>query len=61
MRGFRPSRFSPVDEFEEDHQRDKDSNVQRYARRAEAGMPLFDAAYLMGEMAPRPSEIIPRD
>jgi hypothetical protein len=50
-----------VDEFEEDHQRDKDSNVQRYARRAEAGMPLFDAAYLMGEMAPRPSELVPRD
>jgi len=61
MRGFRPSRFSPVDEFEEDHQRDKDVNVQRYAKRAEAGMPLFDAAYVMGEMAPHRSDLIPRD
>ena len=61
MRGFRPSRFSSLDEYEEDHQRDKDANVQRYAKRAEAGMPLFDVAYVMGEMAPRTSEIIPRD
>ena len=50
MRAFRPSYFTPAEEFEEDEQRAKDANVERYAERAEAGLPLFDT---LNELAPQ--------
>ncbi len=42
MRAFRPSYFAPMDEYEEEQQRQRDENLQRYQERAEAGLPLFD-------------------
>jgi len=42
MRAFRPSRFTPNDSFDEELEQAKEANLQRYAARAEAGLPLFD-------------------
>jgi hypothetical protein len=44
IRAFRPSRYAPADECEEELQREKLANMELYASRAEAGLPLFDAA-----------------
>ena len=41
MRAFRPSRFSPAEEYDEDDQRIKAANLERYAKRAEKGQALF--------------------
>jgi hypothetical protein len=49
MKAFRPSQFAPPDEHEEDKERDKAENVQRYAKRAAAGMPLFEAVKTIAE------------
>ena len=49
MKAFRPSRFAPPDEHKEDEERDRAENVQRYAKRAAAGMPLFEAVKAMAE------------
>jgi len=43
MRAFRPSSFGEQDEFDDDALRAKLLNVQHYAERAEAGLPLFEA------------------
>ena len=61
MRGYRPSRFAPPEEFEEDHQLAKDANLKIYAQRAQAGMPLFDAAAAQRKMASSTSEYVGRD
>ena len=56
MRAFRPSRFAPAEEYEEEDQRAKDAKVELYAKRAQAGMPLFDRPGAAGEAA-RSSEL----
>ena len=61
MRAFRPSRFAPADAYEEEHQRDKDANLQRYAKRAELGMPLFERVRTIGEITSRTSDVAIRD
>jgi hypothetical protein len=61
MRAFRPSRFAPADAYEEEHQRDKDANLQRYAKRAELGMPLFERLRTIAEMGSRTSDLAVRD
>jgi hypothetical protein len=58
MRAFRPSRFAPPDEHEEDHERDKAENVQRYAKRAAAGIPLFDAVRALAERSSHSSDFL---
>jgi len=50
MRAFRPSRFAPAEEFEEDNQRIKAANLERYAKRAEKGNPLFERVRSMANM-----------
>jgi hypothetical protein len=61
MRAFRPSRFAPVDEYEEEHQLAKDANVEVYAKRAAAGMPLFDRPVAPGDAGGRSSQLRARD
>jgi len=61
MRAFRPSRFAPMEEYEEDYERDKAANVQRYAKRAELGIPLFDPLPAARDAAARSSDLIARD
>jgi hypothetical protein len=58
MRAFRPSRFAPPDEHEEDHERDKAENVQRYAKRAAAGIPLFEAVRALADRSSRSSDFL---
>ena len=41
MRAYRPSRFARDDEYREDVEREKQRNVEIYAERARAGLPLF--------------------
>ena len=41
MRAFRPSRFARDDEYPEDVEREKQRNMEIYAERARAGLPLF--------------------
>jgi len=41
MRAYRPSRFARDDEYHEDVEREKQKNVEIYAERAKAGLPLF--------------------
>ena len=50
MRAFRPSRFGRQDEVDEDVDRAKQENVQRYSRRAQEGLPLFDRVASMPDM-----------
>jgi len=50
MRAFRPSRFASTEEFEEDNQRIKAANIERYAKRAEKGTPLFKRVRSMADM-----------
>lgn len=61
MRAFRPSRFAPVEEYEEDYQSDKAANVQIYAKRAEMGVPLFEPLPGGGDTAARSSNLAVRD
>jgi hypothetical protein len=61
MRAFRPSQFAPAEEVEEDQQRVKDANVKVYAKRAEAGMPLFEGLPPLGEVTSRTSKYLARD
>jgi len=44
LRAFRPSHFSPSDECDEVTERAKAQNMQLYAARVEAGLPLFEPA-----------------
>ena len=44
VRAFRPSYFSPTDEYDEDTERAKALNMRVYAARVEAGLPLFERA-----------------
>lgn len=50
MRAFRPSRFAPAEEYDEDSQRIKDANLDRYAKRAEKGTPLFERVRSMADI-----------
>lgn len=43
MRAFRPSQFGRNDEVDEEAEQVKLENVQLYAQRARAGLPLFEA------------------
>ncbi len=60
MRAFRPSRYAPVENLEEDHQSAKDVNVEVYAKRAEAGIPLFEPTPAV-QMTPRSAQLVGRD
>jgi len=60
MRAFRPSRFAPADEFEEDNQRIKAANLERYTRRAEKGTPLFKRVRSLADMR-RAVDLLMRD
>jgi hypothetical protein len=44
MRAFRPSRYGRQEEAEQDSDRAKQANLQRYVQRAQAGLPLFEKA-----------------
>ena len=61
MREFRPSRYAPVEEYEEDDQRAKDANLQVYAERAAAGVPLFEPPRSIGDAALRPGDLMMRE
>jgi len=61
MRAFRPSHFAPADAYEEDDQRAKEENVLRYSKRVQAGMPLFEAGPVVGEVAARSSDMVVRE
>ena len=50
MRAFRPSRFAPAEEYDEDNQRIKAANLERYAKRAEKGTPLFERVRSMADI-----------
>ena len=60
MRAFRPSRFAPAEEYEEDNQRIKAANLERYAKRAEKGNPLFERVRSMANMT-RVVDVFMRD
>ena len=49
MRAFRPSSYAPVDECEEELEPLRLENVLRYAKRAEAGLPLFESLPVLDE------------
>jgi hypothetical protein len=51
MRAFRPSRFAPAEEYDEDDERIKAANLERYAKRAENGTPLFDRVRSMSDIS----------
>ncbi len=50
MRAFRPSRFAPAEEYDEDNQRIKAANLERYVKRAEKGTPLFERVRSMADI-----------
>jgi hypothetical protein len=60
MRAFRPSRFAPAEEFDEDNQRIKAANLERYTKRAENGTPLFERVCSMANMS-RAVDFLMRD
>jgi hypothetical protein len=41
MRAFRPSYFAREEDFSDEADQTKQDNVQIYAKRAQAGLPLF--------------------
>jgi len=43
MRAFRPSRFVEKEDWEEDLRHERLANLVIYVRRAQEGLPLFDA------------------
>ncbi|MCL2701092.1 MAG: hypothetical protein FWE88_05305 [Phycisphaerae bacterium] len=43
-RAYRPSRFTPREDFDELARREREENLARYISRAQEGLPLFDAA-----------------
>jgi hypothetical protein len=42
IRAFRPSHYGQADEYVEEVQLEKLANLEVYAHRAEAGLPLFE-------------------
>lgn len=42
IRGYRPSRFGLMDMEPEEEERIRSANVEVYARRVRAGLPVFD-------------------
>ena len=56
FRGFRPSHFCRHEEDleEEDAQQVKHAMIQLYARRAEAGLPLFEPANVVRRLGTSP-------
>lgn len=60
MRAFRPSRFAPAEEYDEENQRIKDANLERYAKRAGKGAPLFERVRSMADIS-RAVDLLMRD
>jgi hypothetical protein len=60
MRAFRPSRFTPEEEYDEESQRIKDANLERYTKRAEKGTPLFVRVRSMADIS-RAVDLLMRD
>lgn len=60
MRAFRPSRFAPAEEYDEENQRIKDANLERYTKRAEKGTPLFERVRSMSDIS-RAVDLLMRD
>jgi hypothetical protein len=60
MRAFRPSRFTPEEEYDEESQRIKDANLERYTKRAEKGTPLFKRVRSMADIS-RAVDLLMRD
>ncbi len=57
MRGFRPSYFhDPSEDMLEEHEQDREENVQRYISRVRRGLPVFEDEPLrssaMGQIVP---------
>ena len=52
IRAFRPSYFAAAEDYDEDTLRAKEVNVELYAERVQAGLPLFDSA--SSQIAPEP-------
>jgi len=44
VRAYRPSNYAAYNEADEEELREREQNVQVYAERARAGLPLFDGA-----------------
>ena len=42
VRGYRPSRFMPLEEDDDGRESVRLANLERYVVRARAGMPIFD-------------------
>jgi hypothetical protein len=51
VRAFRPSQFGREDEVDEEVERAKLDNMQRYSQLAQAGLPLFEFAAQMPDSA----------
>ena len=51
FRAFRPSHFVQTEELEEEVQQGKLDNIRRYSERVEAGLPLFDKASVVENLA----------
>lgn len=60
MRAFRPSQYAPAEECEEEQQLAKDANVRHYSKRAEAGLPLFEALPGGSELTKRSPDVAVR-
>ena len=60
MRAFRPSRFAPAEEYDEENMRIKAANIERYSQRAEKGTPLFERVRSMADIA-RAIDLLMRD
>jgi len=43
-RAYRPSHFTPREDFDELARHEREENLARYILRAQAGLPLFDPA-----------------
>jgi hypothetical protein len=54
MRAFRPSEYGRHDEADEENDRVRLDNVQRYAQRAQAGLPLFELVQQMSDRKAHP-------
>ena len=55
MRAFRPSAFAEQEAQEEQAEQARKANVTRYQKRAQAGLPLFEARVMrMGPTAYQP-------
>jgi len=56
MRAFRPSEYGRHDESDEETDRVRLDNVQRYSQRAQAGLPLFEFVSQMPDRKSHPAK-----